>query len=396
MHTSQSPRQPNLKEATPPSQPGPSKTPTAILDAISAYTDKKKKPKRNRSAFILFSIDIRKKTQQENLDVLNPNDKFVKIAQLWKELSEEERKIYEERAKQEKERYASELSSFCKSFPTEPIQRPRNHIKKPCNAYGYYLKDVKEVIRKESPDLRMCEVLRIVGERWKKLSSEDRQKYEKKAEASRKKFKAEITKQNNASKKASVIKRETGSGRGKDYGSESQSLENETLVCMDPILLKNEGEDKRDDSSYYEAPTPKIRRVEQENIRPNVSQQQRQPLMPTPINTTPLFDDISTGHSFMLGNESMGEGSTFDTEEAHLANQGTLLALGNLLGKVDQLRQSILLQMRLVSTKEQPLQFPMAHDYLALIEHLSQGAGGEFGGIPRLSLGGQDYRRKEF
>lgn len=393
MHTSPSPRQPNLKETTPPSQSAPSKTPTAILDAISAYTDKKKKPKRNRSAFILFSIDIRKKTQQENLDILNPNDKFVKIAQLWKELSEDERKVYEERAKQEKERYASELSSFCKSFPTEPIQRPRNHIKKPCNAYGYYLKDIKEAIRKESPDLRMCEVLRIVGERWKKLNSEERQKYEKKAEASRKKFKAEITKQNNATKKASVIKKEAGTSRAKDTGNESQSLENETLVCMDPILLS---EDKKEDSSYYEAPTPKIRRVEQENIRPNTSQQQRQPLMPTPINTTPLFDDVSTGQSFMLGNDSLGEGSTFDTEEVHLANQGTLLALGNLLGKVEQLKQSILMQIRLVSTKEQSIQFPTAHDYLALIEHLSQGAGGEFGGIPRLSLGGQDYRRKEF
>src|SRR5687767_14866657 len=97
--------QPNSNDATTANHKDSAELPDSILEAISAYTDKRKKPKRNRSAFILFSIDIRKKQQHEGLDDLNPNDKFVRIAQLWKEASEKERRFYEEKAREEKERY---------------------------------------------------------------------------------------------------------------------------------------------------------------------------------------------------------------------------------------------------------------------------------------------------
>lgn len=214
-------------------QSSPLEIPNAILDAISTYTDKKKKPKRNRSAFILFSIDIRNKQNVKALDELNPNDKFVKIAQLWKEADEETRQLYEQKAKQEKVKYASELSDFCKTFPSEPIQRPRNYIKKPCNAYGYFLKDMKEEIRKQNPEMRMCEVLRIVGERWKLLSAENKEKYELQAEASKKNFKEEVTKQMEAIKK---VKTDNGAVIIPQGKNNSPVKVQESLVCKDVYM----------------------------------------------------------------------------------------------------------------------------------------------------------------
>jgi len=306
----------------------------SILEAISVYTDKRKKPKRNRSAFILFSIDIRKKTQYKDLDNLNPNDKFVRIAELWKEASEEERRYYEEKAKQEKERYTSELNDFCSIFPSEPIQRPRNHIKKPCNAYGYYLKDIKEEIRKKDPEPRMCEVLRIVGEKWKHLSPEEKQKYEAKAEISRKQFKAEVSKQMETVKKVKISDKVGVPSRAfeQEKTSKAQSPEDDELTTRDLYIPK------------FEAPEPeepKLRRstsTDKKNILANLFQSQQE-------NTQP--ENKFTSNALNLNNVSL---SAVDLNALSLSlvapNKNTALALQSLYWKVEGLRQHILLQMQ--------------------------------------------------
>jgi len=343
-----------------------SSLPNALLEAISAYTDKRKKPKRNRSAFILFSIDIREKIKPKELDELNPNDKFVRIAQLWKEISEEERKVYEQRAKQEKERYTNELTDFCKIFPSEPIQRPRNHIKKPCNAYGYYLKDIKESIRKENPELRMCEVLRIVGERWKKLSPEDKIVFEERAEASRKIFKAEVSKQMEATKK---LKLSNGSSpvviQNKIHSPESiaTAIEEEDLVCKDSNIPHYEVSPPRNPGLQRSTSTDKDKRM------PDLSQLMRQtkqtsPLREPALSYSPPSRPLDMGgmnslalNAYLLGlNDQQGKG-------------GMGNSLESLYWKVEGLRRQILLQMQNVTTSQIPLFNPTS---LSLLNHVNQ------------------------
>ncbi len=339
--------------------------PNALLEAISAYTDKRKKPKRNRSAFILFSIDIREKLKPKELDELNPNDKFVRIAQLWKEISESERKVYEQRAKEEKERYTNELTDFCKIFPSEPIQRPRNHIKKPCNAYGYYLKDIKESIRAEKPELRMCEVLRIVGERWKKLSPEDKLVFEERAEASRKIFKAEVSKQMEATKK---IKLSNGTSPivQKIKSPESATTIEEDLVCKDIDMPRYEVSPPRNPSLQRSTSTDKDR------MMPDLSQLMRKSKQTSPISEPVLsFSppnrplEMSGLNSLALNAYLLGLG-----DQQNNNNKGGMGNLESLYWKVEGLRRQILLQMQNVSTTPiQPMFNPAS---LSLLNHVNQ------------------------
>lgn len=337
-----------------------------LLDAISAYTDKRKKPKRNRSAFILFSIDLRTKIQNKELEDLNPNDKFVKIAEMWKGITDEERKIYEERARKEKERYTVELNDFCKIFPSEPIQRPRNHIKKPCNAYGFYLRAMKEEIRKEHPKMRMCEVLRVVSEKWKILTPDDKQIYEKKAEAGRKNFKVQMNKQLQTQKKNQAqaqAKAEQHShihpqykksspkkDKEREKTSANKRLEDTNLVRRDMLMSSYEDYEPKEKKVHLNPSTNPSISLDQENIRPNHNHSNFSPLQSSnPIPEFPSNQQYTSRNNLM--NQPPSLNSLLANNHPMLGmnenpNNPVMFSLLDLYMRVDSLRNQILLQMQ--------------------------------------------------
>ena len=128
------------------------------------------KPKRNKSAFILFSKEMRGKVKEQNPH-LNPNDQMTKLASLWKELDEKGKEVYHELAKEDKIRYLKELKEFCVNHPIEKIgnKTKKNHVKKACTAYAIFLQQEKRNIKETHPNLRMVEIVKIVAEKWKNI-----------------------------------------------------------------------------------------------------------------------------------------------------------------------------------------------------------------------------------
>jgi len=146
--------------------------------------NKNKKPRRNKSAFILFSIETRAKLKAQLGEDVNSNEMMVRLAEKWKNLDKDEKNRFQTEAKLDKERYQKELDSFWKENPQELIQNrtKKNHVKKPCSAYALFLKEVKEEIKKDNPKMKMADVLKIVSERWKQLNSQEKAKYNESAE----------------------------------------------------------------------------------------------------------------------------------------------------------------------------------------------------------------------
>lgn len=140
--------------------------------------NKSKKPKRNRSAFIIYSSEMRTKLRTDK-QAMNSNEMMVQLASMWKELDEETRQIYFDKAEKEKIKYLLELNEFYQTFPFEIIQNKtkRNHVKKPCSAYAIFLKEMKQTIKDENPTLKMADILKIVGERWKSLEESKKALY---------------------------------------------------------------------------------------------------------------------------------------------------------------------------------------------------------------------------
>ena len=72
-------------------------------------------PKRNMSAYFLYSIEARPKIKEEN-----PEATFGEIARLisskFKDLPAKERKVWDEKAVADKERYTREMAEYTKSI----------------------------------------------------------------------------------------------------------------------------------------------------------------------------------------------------------------------------------------------------------------------------------------
>ena len=257
-----------------------------VSEIVSFVTAKQKKPKRNRSAFILFSMDVQNKPHfEEKLINLNSNDRFKMIAQLWKEVSKEDRKIYEDRAQQERAKYTSDLSSFCEMFPTFVLQKSRNRTKRPCNAYGYYLKEMKDVIKDEDSSLRMCDIVRIVAERWRNLEPAQKIKYQDKARDNQKVYQMNIKKQ----AEAPVKKMKLTNGSAKVLTNQERKQETtqyrelDDVSCPDPTFSDLTLPKTEDDAQQVQS-------INEETCSPNPSEVQKMNM----FNLLDMYNKVET------------------------------------------------------------------------------------------------------
>ena len=82
-------------------------------------------PKRALSAFMFFSQEMRPKVKEENAEAsFGELGKLIGVA--WKNVSEEEKKKYEDMNKEDKERYDKEMAAYKakkKSEPTKPAAK---------------------------------------------------------------------------------------------------------------------------------------------------------------------------------------------------------------------------------------------------------------------------------
>lgn len=218
----------------------------ALPKAKNSSSSKKKKPKRNRSAFIIFSSEMRAKLRNDKFEKLNSNEMMVRLAELWKNLAENEKKKYHDQAEQEKVRYNTELTSFYQKNPFEVIQNKtkKNHIKKPCSAYAIYLKETKVTIKAEHPELKMADILKIVAERWKSLTDDKKVYFQKKAFEEKEATKAKLNQQNQEEEALKKDSKKTASPTNKKSSksfSQDVKIEDEIKTeQVEPTIFKRQ------------------------------------------------------------------------------------------------------------------------------------------------------------
>ncbi len=68
----------------------------------------------------------------------------------------------------------------------------REGPKKPLNAFVLFIKERKETLTKENPEIHSLEMIKIIANEWKELSDEKKKPYYERAEADKKRYEAEI------------------------------------------------------------------------------------------------------------------------------------------------------------------------------------------------------------
>jgi len=170
-------------------------------------------PKKPASAYFLFSARIR-----NEVAAANPDKKQTEIAkvigQRWKEMAAADKKQYDDEAARLKEAHKAAVAEYEQSDAFKAyslslsewkqrqnaaktaaadaadrsdgaanVERPKvslprkpkdsNAPKKPLSSYLLFVNSVRDAVRAENPEMKMTEISKVIGSRWKALSEEE-------------------------------------------------------------------------------------------------------------------------------------------------------------------------------------------------------------------------------
>lgn len=163
------------------------------------------KPKKPTSPWIYFNNQILAKLKSEQ--GLDQKSAFTKSAEIWKGMSDEAKKPYLDKNKQDEERYKRQLAELESKgyFTTEDGQKstdlyvdPKKKYgetcvvpKKPLSAYLFYTTENVNSL-KEKEGCTHPEAMKKCGELWNKLSEDEKKKYEQKHDKDVLRYKQQI------------------------------------------------------------------------------------------------------------------------------------------------------------------------------------------------------------
>lgn len=159
-------------------------------------------PKRNLSAYFLFT-----NARRVTLKAQYPEKKLTELTTLmaaeWKAMDEATKKTYQDRATADKENYLTKLAEYKKTDKftqyqaklsgwkeEQKLTASKNAAKKPKDvnapkksptAYFLFTAKVRAEVQAANPDLKITEIAKVLGQKWKGISEEERKQYQDEA-----------------------------------------------------------------------------------------------------------------------------------------------------------------------------------------------------------------------
>lgn len=147
------------------------------------------KPKKALSAWMCFCNEMRADLLKEGMKVTEVSKELSKR---WKDLSDENRELYDKQAAEDKKRYEKEMEGYVPPAKEEGDDEEQDNGKKrrkpkaerkPRKPSGYILfgKDERKRIKEGNPDMSAPEVMKEIGAAWKALEDSERESWNAKA-----------------------------------------------------------------------------------------------------------------------------------------------------------------------------------------------------------------------
>jgi structure-specific recognition protein 1 len=181
-------------------------SPTSKKSKGKASPKKKKKkdpnaPKRGLNSYMFFSKEMRPKIMEENPG-LGMGEVGKLLGQKYKDLTDEEKAKYEKMAAADKTRYEEEMETYEKPEDSgdedesiasgkkkkKKAKKDPNAPKNALTAFMFFNKDMRHKLKEENPDLSFGDLGRLVGEKFKALTDEEKAKYNKMSEDDKERY----------------------------------------------------------------------------------------------------------------------------------------------------------------------------------------------------------------
>jgi hypothetical protein len=161
-------------------------------------------PKKGKSAYMFFCADERVKIKEEEPE-MPAKDVLAELGNRWKifkDKNPEAVKKYEKMAADDKVRYEEEMKNYV-PVPVEenPVaddkkktkkKKATGEPKKGKSAYIFFCADERPIVKEENPEMPAKEILAELGARWKKLSDEEKEKYNELAAEDKKRYEEDM------------------------------------------------------------------------------------------------------------------------------------------------------------------------------------------------------------
>ncbi|CAB9528054.1 group protein B1 [Seminavis robusta] len=164
-------------------------------------------PKRNMSAYLLYQNAMREQFKREN-----PGMTFGQLAKytshMYKNLTPEEKGTWEARAAQDKARYDAEIAAYvpppghdARGVLIEDHRPRKKNNRRPkdpaapkraSGAYVFFTNEMRPKVLQEFPGIKFVELGKVLGERWRALTAEQKKRYENMAAEDKVRFQMEM------------------------------------------------------------------------------------------------------------------------------------------------------------------------------------------------------------
>jgi hypothetical protein len=158
------------------------------------------KPKRNMSAFFLYSNANRARIKEEQ-----PGVAFGQVAKLlsveFKAISADERAKWDKLAIEDKERYQGEMEDY--EPPSDEEEAPAaatkkrkkkdpNAPKRNMSAYFIYSQEIRPTIREESPEATFGMIAKLISAKFKELDEDEKARFDELAAEDKERYQKEM------------------------------------------------------------------------------------------------------------------------------------------------------------------------------------------------------------
>eukprot|EP01117_Protostelium_nocturnum_P011167 TRINITY_DN4056_c0_g1_i1.p1 TRINITY_DN4056_c0_g1~~TRINITY_DN4056_c0_g1_i1.p1 ORF type:complete len:207 (+),score=87.30 TRINITY_DN4056_c0_g1_i1:111-731(+) len=189
------------------------------------------KPKRGMSSFMFFANDKRAEVRTANPS-LKITEVGRKLGEMWKELTPEEKKKYEDLSSKDSERYQEAMKGYTKpesdsdSSDDDSSKKKRkknkekkdpNRPKRAMSSFMFFANEKRAEVKAKYPDLKVTEIGKKLAELWKELDADEKKKYSDIADSDRERYRNAISTYNpNTSVAASSSSSESSSDSDDD------------------------------------------------------------------------------------------------------------------------------------------------------------------------------------
>lgn len=142
-------------------------------------------PKKNLTSYVLFSNYIRP-IIKERMPGISFVDLSKQMGLEFRQLSSEDREIWNVKAREEKKRYDLEMEEYRKTGVVKPTKE--TPTKKGRSSYNFYFQAMHDKMKADNPNISFAELSRKIGQNYKNLPNEDKTQWEDMAKEDRKRL----------------------------------------------------------------------------------------------------------------------------------------------------------------------------------------------------------------